>query len=49
MDLHNFHQQGMITQFWFVTRVVITQVLDIAASAASFPVHCIQHSMPNIG
>ena len=48
-DLHNFHQQGMITQFLFVTRAVIAQVLDIAANATSFPMHCIQHFMPNIG
>ena len=30
MDLHNVHQQGVITQFLFVTKAVIAQVLDMA-------------------
>ena len=49
MDLHNFHQQGVITQFLFVTEVVIAQVLDIAVRTTRFPVHCLQKIMSNIG
>ena len=49
MDLHNFHPQGVITQFLFVTKVVIAQVLDTAVRTTRFPVHCLQQIMSNIG
>ena len=49
MDLHNFHQQAVITHFLVVTKVVISQVLDIAVRTTRFPVHCLQQNMSNIG
>ena len=49
MDLHNVHQQGVITQFLFVTKAVIAQVLDMAIRTTRFPVHCLQQNMSNIG
>jgi len=49
MDLHNVHQQGVITQFLFVTKAVIAQVLDMAIRTTRFPVHCLQRNMSNFG
>ena len=49
MDLHNVHQQGVITQFFFVIKAVIAQVLDMAIRTTRFPVHCLQQNMSNIG
>ena len=40
-DFSNLHQQGLVTKIFFVPRIVINFVLDLADKTTTYPVHCI--------
>ena len=44
LDLHNLHQQGLITKILFVPKIVVNFVLDLAVTTTRFPVHCMRQN-----